>query len=114
VRDPETKKLVADHTRMIYSKSVVVSEIPERANEYKVNGRSPLEWMIDRYKVTTDKKTGIVNDPSEYSDNPRYILDLVGRLVTVSMRTLDIVGNLPPLHEKGHTSNWPAEWTVQQ
>ncbi len=110
-RDTETKRLVPDHTRMVYSRDVVVSNIPEHANDYKVNGRSPLEWMIDRYKVTTDKKTGIVNDPNLYSDDPRYILDLIGRLVTVSMRTLDIVHNLPPLHEKGHTSNWPNEWS---
>lgn len=111
-RDPETKKLVPDHTKIVYSKDVVVSGIPERANEYKVNGRSPLEWMVDRYRVTTDKATGIVNDPNEYSDDPRYVLDLVGKLVTVSMRTLEIVEGLPPLHEKGHTSNWPAEWVV--
>lgn len=111
-RDPNTRKLVPDRTRMVYSKVVVVSNIPEQANDYKVNGRSPLEWMIDRYKVTVDKKTGIVNDPNLYSDDPRYILDLIGRLVTVSMRTLDIVNNLPPLHEKGHTSNWPKTWEV--
>ena len=113
-RDPETRRLVPDRTRMVYSRDVVVSNIPEHANDYKVNGRSPLEWMIDRYKVTTDKKTCIVNDPNLYSDDPRYILDLIGRLVTVSMRTRDIVHNLPPLHEKDHTSNWPAEWTVQK
>ena len=113
-RDPETKKLVPDRTRMVYSKDIVISNIPPQVNDYKVNGRSPLEWMIDRYKKTTDKKTGIVNDPNEYSDNSRYILDLIGRLVTVSMRTLDIIHNLPPLHEKGHTSNWPVEWTVKQ
>ena len=112
-RDPETRRLMPDRTRMVYSKDVVVSNIPPQANDYKVNGRSPLEWMVDRYKVTTDKKTGIVNDPNLYSDDPRYILDLIGRLVTVSMRTLEIVAGLPALREKGHTSNWPAEWEVQ-
>ena len=110
-RDPETRRLVPDRTRMVYSKDVVVSNIPPQANDYKVNGRSPLEWMVDRYKVTTDKKTGIVNDPNLYSDDPRYILDLIGRLVTVSMRTLEIVAGLPALREKGHTSNWPKAWS---
>ncbi|MBR3317982.1 MAG: DEAD/DEAH box helicase [Atopobiaceae bacterium] len=113
-RDPETRRLVPDRTRIVYSKDVIVSNIPTQANDYKVNGRSPLEWMIDRYKVTTDKKTGIMNDPNLYSDDPRYILDLIGRLVTVSMRTLEVIAGLPAMREKGHTSNWPAEWEVHQ
>ena len=108
--DPETGKKVVDHTRLIYSKDVVVSNIPERANDYVVNGRSPLEWMIDRYQVKTDKASGIVNDPNEYSDDPRYILDLVGRLVTVSMRTLEIVAGLPGIDEVEHPANWPTAW----
>ena len=110
-RDPETRKLIPDRTRMVYNKDVVVSNIPPQANDYKVNGRSPLEWIVDRYKVTTDKKTGIVNNPNLYSDDPRYILDLIGRLVTVSMRTLEIIAGLPALREKGHTSNWPEAWS---
>ena len=84
-RDPETGKKVADHTRLVYNEKVTVSNIPESAQGYVVNGKSPLDWMIDRYQVTTDGKTGITNDPNEYSDDPRYILDLIGRLVTVSM-----------------------------
>lgn len=110
--DPESGKKVKDLTRLIYSKDVVVSNIPERANDYVVNGRSPLEWMIDRYKVKTDKASGIVNDPNEYSDDPRYILDLIGRLVTVSMKTLVIVEQLPGIEEVEHPGNWPEAWKV--
>ena len=75
-----------------------------------MNGRSPLEWMVDRYQVKTDKATGITNDPNDYSDDPRYILDLIGRLVTVSMRTNEIVAGLSPIDEVKHPSNWPDAW----
>ena len=77
-----------------------------------VNGKSALEWIINRYQVTTDKASGIVNDPNEYSDDPRYILDLVGRIVTVSMKTLDIVDSLPGIEEVPHPANWPEAWNV--
>jgi hypothetical protein len=63
--------------------------------------------------VKTDKKAGIVNDPNEYSDDPCYIIDLVGKLVRVAMETNNIVSLLPPIKEIEHPANWPAEWTMQ-
>ena len=109
-RNPETGKLEKDHTTLIYNKRVSIRGIPEGAQDYVVNGRSPLDWMVDRYQVKTDKATGIVNDPNEYSDDPRYILDLACRLVTVSMRTSEIVASLPPIREVAKPASWPAAW----
>lgn len=109
-KDPETGKKVDDHTTLIYNENLTFSDIPEAANEYKVNGRSPLEWMIDRYQVKTDGPSGIVNDPNEYSDDPTYISGLIPRLVTVAMETLDIVSTLPPLNEKPQPTDWPFAW----
>ena len=109
-KDPETGKRVDDYTTLICSENLTYSDIPEAANDYKVNGRSPLEWMIDRYQVKTDKASGIVNDPNEYSDDPTYISGLIPRLVTVSMETLDIVNALPPLKEKPQPADWPFAW----
>ncbi|MGI6033129.1 MAG: type ISP restriction/modification enzyme [Coriobacteriales bacterium] len=111
-RNPETGKMEKDFTKLVYNKQVTISNIPESAQEYVVNGRSPLDWMIDRYQVKTDKNTGIVNDPNEYSDDPRYILDLIGRLVTVSMRTNEIVAALPPLREIEKPASWPEAWST--
>lgn len=105
-------KLEKDFTKLIYNKQVTVSGIPESVQDYVVNGRSPLDWMIDRYQVKTDKNTGIVNDPNEYSDDPRYILDLIGRLVTVSVRTNEIVAQLPPLKEIAKPASWPIIWSL--
>lgn len=113
VRDKETGKLVKDFTVVKVSDSLTLRGIPERAQEYVVNGKSALGWLVDRYKVTTDKKSGIVNDPNLYApDNPRYIVDLVESVITVSLETLDIVDSLPPLNELPHPANWPTAWSM--
>lgn len=87
-----------DHTGIRYNEHLTITGIPESESEYKVGGRSPLEWVIDRYKVTTDKKSGIVNDPNawlrEY-ENPRYVVDLIRSLVTVSLETQRLIAELP-------------------
>ena len=111
-RNPETGKVEKDFTRLVYNSRVTVSNIPESAQGYVVNGHSPLDWMVDRYQVKTDKATGIVNDPNEYSEDPRYILDLICRLVMVSMKTNDIVAQLPPLREIARPAGWPAAWSM--
>jgi helicase len=87
-----------DKTRIKYNGHLTLKGIPEEAYEYQVNGRSALEWGIDRYQVKTDKKSLITNDPNDYCravDNPRYIVDLIKRLVTVSLETQKLVGTLP-------------------
>lgn len=113
VRDKETGKLVKDFTVLKVSDSLTLRGIPERAQEYEVNGKSALGWLVDRYKVTTDKKSGIVNDPNLYApDNPRYIVDLVESVITVSLETLGIMDSLPPLNELPHPANWPAAWSM--
>ena len=111
-KDLETGKKVDDHTTLIYNESLTFSDIPEAANEYKVNGRSPLEWMIDRYQVKKDSASGIVNDPNDYSEDPTYISGLIPRLVTVSIETLNIISALPPLNEKPQPADWPFAWKV--
>ena len=101
-----------DRTVLHVSDETTLRGIPEEAYEYVVNGRSAIEWLIDRYQVTTDTKggSGIVNDPNEYSDDSRYIVDLVKRVVTVSMETMEIVHMLPPLREREQPANWPIAW----
>lgn len=110
VTDPETGKKIPDRTVLRVADKLTIHGIPLRAYEYVVNGKSAIDWLRDRYKVTTDKKSGIVNDPNEYSDNPRYIVDLVERVITVSMKTLDIVDSLPALDELPQPADWPVEW----
>lgn len=110
IKDPETGKKTSDYTVLKVADNLIIRGIPLRAYEYVVNGKSALGWLIDRYQVRADKKSGIVNDPNDYSDDPRYIVDLVERVITVSLKTLDIIGALPALEELPQLSNWPDEW----
>lgn len=96
-KHPETGKNVDDVTKLIYNKSVTISGIPAEADEYMLGSRSAVAWLIDRYQVKKDKASGIVNDPNDWADevgNPRYIVDLIGRVVRVAMETVRIVDGL--------------------
>ncbi len=87
-----------DRSVIVYNGNVTLSGIPEAAHEYMLGSRSGLEWLLDRYRVKTDKASGIVNDPNDWAlehENPRYIVDLVKRVTTVSVRTMEIVKGLP-------------------
>lgn len=111
VTDPETGKKVKDLTVLQVAENLTIEGIPPRAYEYVVNGKTAIGWLIDRYQVTTDKKSGIVNDPNEYSPDPRYIVDLVEKVIRVSVETVDIMNGLPALNEKKTKPTcWPKEW----
>ena len=91
---------VVDRSSIIYNPRITVTGIPDAAYRYQLGARSAVEWIIDRYQVKTDKASGIINDPNDWCrevGNPRYILDLIARVVTVSVETLKIVDSLPPL-----------------
>lgn len=96
-KDPETGKNGNDVTKLIYNKRVTIAGIPEEADEYMLGSRSAVAWLIDRYQVKKDKASGIVNDPNDWADevgNPRYIVDLIGKVVRVAMETVRIVDGL--------------------
>ena len=81
-----------------YNPYITISNIPEKAYEYIVNGKSAIEWIMERYAVTTHKESGIKNDPNDWAiehNNPRYILELLLSVITVSIKTVDIVAGLP-------------------
>jgi predicted helicase len=89
-----------DKTAIIYNDEIALWNIPIEAYDYVVNGKSAIEWVMERYQVTTHKESGIVNDPNlwcDEHDTPRYILDLIKRLVTLSLETRRIVNALPVL-----------------
>ncbi len=86
-----------DRSTIIYNTRVTLSNIPEEAYRYQLGARSAIEWIIDRYQVKTDKDSGIINDPNDWSHDPRYIIDLLKRIVTVSVETMKIMDALPTL-----------------
>jgi predicted helicase len=82
---------------IVFNNFITLNGIPDEIWDYMLSGKAALYWIMDRYRLTQDKESGIVNDPNEYSDDPRYIVDLVKQIVTVSVRTLEIIRSLPPL-----------------
>ena len=104
-------KLENDKTSIVYNEHVTISGIPAQAQDYLLGSRSGLDWLLDRYRVSTHKASGIVNDPNDWmaegagggptaSAQPHYLLDLIARITTVSVRTQQIVTSLPPLDVK--------------
>lgn len=91
----EKGKSVNDLSTIIFNSDITISNIPEKAYEYVVNGRSAIEWIIDQYQVKTDKKSGITDDPNDYSDDEKYIFNLLLRIINVSVQTVDLVNSLP-------------------
>ncbi len=90
----EKMKLSKDKTQIIYNDFLTLDGIPSKVFDYRLGTRSALEWVIDQYRIKTDKRSGIVNDPNR-ADNPQYIVKLIGKVITVSLETVDIVSKLP-------------------
>lgn len=88
-----------DKSVIIYNEHLTLRDIPLEAYDYVVNGKPALEWIMERYAVTVDKASGIKNDPNAWSEDPRYIVDLVKRIVRVSVESARIVKALPALDE---------------
>ena len=89
-----------DKSTIIYNGNITIENIPQKAYEYIVNGKSAIEWIVERYAVTQDKKSLIKNDANDWArehHKPRYILDLLLSVINVSVQSVDIVNNLPKL-----------------
>ena len=85
--DEKTVLIVNDHIR--------IAGIPAEAHQYQVNGRTPLGWFIDRYKITENKESGIVNDPNAWFDDPKDLVTAIRRIMHLSVKTVEIIGSLP-------------------
>jgi len=92
----EKMSLTKDKTQLKYNGFLTLSGIPPEVYEYRLGNRSALEWVIDQYRVSTDKRSGIVNDPNREGD-PEYIVRLIGQVVTVSLETVRLVRELSSL-----------------
>lgn len=89
-----------DRTTIHYNETIAVHDIPLDAYDYIVNGKSAIEWVMERQSVTTDKTTGITNDANAWAAeqrNAKYPLELLLRMITVSLETMKIVRALPAL-----------------
>lgn len=92
----------AARTVLIVNEHFRLAGIPAEAHAYVVNGRTPLEWFIDRYRVTQDRQSGIVNDPNGWFAQPEDLVTAIRRIVHVSVETVRVVAGLPePFGESG-------------
>ncbi len=92
----EKMRLSKDKTGIKYNDFLTLDGIPAKVFDYRLGNRSALEWVIDQYRVKTDKRSGIVNDPNR-ADDPEYIVRLIGKVIAVSLETVEIVEGLPEL-----------------
>ena len=108
IADENSKsKNVDDKSIINYNNKITISNIPAKAYEYVVNGKSAIEWIMERYQISTHKESGIVNNPNDWvteTGNPRYILDLLLSVINVSVQTVEIVNSLPKV-DFGSSSN---------
>lgn len=94
----ERMKYNKDKTAIIYNDFLTIGGIPPEVHNYRLGNRSALDWIVDQYKVSLYKRSGITNDPNR-DDNPQYIVRLIKKIVTVSLRTNELVSGLPPISE---------------
>ena len=97
----EKMRLSKDKAQIKYNGFLTLDGIPSKAFDYRLGNRSALEWVIDQYRVKTDKRSGIVNDPNR-ADDSEYIVSLIGKVIAVSLKTVEIVEELPDLGVSAH------------
>ena len=98
---------------LIVNEYIHLAGIPPDAHEHEVNGRTPLEWFIDRYRVVQDKQSGILNDPNAWFDDPRALVTAFRRIVHVSVETVRIVRGLPDLSAEADRDSAQATSDLQ-
>jgi predicted helicase len=86
-----------DKTTLVYNRYITIRDIPEEVFQYIINGKSPIDWVIDRYILKEDSDSDITNDPNEYSDDPKYILNLLLSVIAMTKRILELQETLPKL-----------------
>ena len=94
------KKVGKDNDKgtIIFNDYITISNILERAYEYVVNGRSAIEWIMESYRIKTDKDSGITDDPNTYGDE-KYIFNLLISVISISLKTLDLIDSMPEYKE---------------
>src|SRR5699024_586029 len=83
--------------KIVFNSDVTITSIPEKAYEYVVNGRSAIGWIMNQYQIKTDRRSGIIDNPNDYSADEKYVFNLLLRIINVSVQTVDLVNSLPPL-----------------
>ncbi|GAA7556605.1 hypothetical protein MMM136_10470 [Helicobacter pylori] len=84
------KEMKKGECRIIYNKNITITKIPKKAFEYVVNGKSAIDWVIERYQKTTDKDSLIENNPNDYAGG-KYVFELLCRVIKLSEKSVDLI-----------------------
>ena len=90
-----------DKTTIEYNNTCIIKNIPLKAYEYIVNGKSPIEWIMERYAITEDKSSGIINNPNDWcieQNDEKYIFNLLLKVINVSVNTVNLINQIPKLN----------------
>jgi len=93
-------KLENDKSTIVFNSDITIKNIPSVAYEYIVNGRSAIEWIMDQYQVKIDRKSGNLDDPNQYSEDPKYIYNLLLSIINLSLKSVELINSLPPFEIK--------------
>jgi predicted helicase len=102
-------RLTPDRSAVIVNESLTLSGIPQECFQYRLGNRSALDWVIDQYQMSVDKRSGIVSDPN-HLDDEEYIVRLVGKVITVSVETVRLVNELA---QAVKMEDWMSETVTQ-
>jgi len=86
-----------DKTTIMFNQFITIREIPEDSYSYLVNGKSPIEWVMDRYMVKEDADSGIANDPNDFSEDPKYLFNLLLSVISMTKKIIELQKALPKL-----------------
>ncbi|GAA7648262.1 DEAD/DEAH box helicase family protein [Helicobacter pylori] len=83
-------KMKKEKDRIIYNNHITITQIPKKAFDYVVNGKSAIDWVIERYSITTDKDSLIENNPNDYAGG-KYVFELLCRVIKLSEKSVDLI-----------------------
>ncbi|GAA7832888.1 hypothetical protein HpMS158_08710 [Helicobacter pylori] len=86
----DVEKMTKKGDSIVYNKNIIITKIPEKAFEYVVNGKSAIDWVIERYQKTMDKDSLIENNPNDYAGS-QYVLELLCRVIKLSVKSVDLI-----------------------
>ncbi|GAA7675772.1 hypothetical protein HpMMM65_12180 [Helicobacter pylori] len=86
----DVDKMTKKGDSIVYNKNITITKIPDKAFEYVVNGKSAIDWVIERYSITTDKDSLIENNPNDYAGG-KYVFELLCRVIQLSVKSVDLI-----------------------
>ncbi|GAA8254933.1 hypothetical protein HpNP105_03360 [Helicobacter pylori] len=86
----DVEKMTKKGDSIIYNQNIAITKIPKKAFDYVVNGKSAIDWVIERYSITTDKDSLIENNPNDYAGG-KYVFELLCRVITLSLKSVDLI-----------------------